>query len=72
MTRNDSQSSERLCLSVIEAARLLGVSRNTAYQMVRLGQLPIIKCGQRRLLVPRAAFSRMLEGGEHHGQKREK
>ena len=69
MARNDSQSSERLCLSVTEAARLLGVSRNTAYEMVRLGQLPIIKCGQRRLLVPRAAFAKMLEGGEHHDQK---
>lgn len=55
------QSSERLCISVPEAARLLGISRNTGYEMVRLGQLPTIRCGQRRLVVPKAALLKMLE-----------
>lgn len=50
---------ERLCLSVPEAAALLGVSRNLAYQMARQGQLPVIKFG-RRLLVPKAALEKML------------
>ena len=53
--------SEPLCISVPAAARMLGVSRNTGYEMARLGQLPIIRCGQRRLLVPRAALLKMLE-----------
>ena len=52
---------ETLCISVTAAARMLGVSRNTGYEMARLGQLPIIRCGQRRLLVPRAALLKMLE-----------
>jgi len=52
---------ETLCISIAAAARMLGVSRNTGYEMVRLGQLPIIRCGQRRLLVPRAALLKMLE-----------
>jgi excisionase family DNA binding protein len=72
MTRNDSQSPERLCLSIPEAAKLLGVSRNTGYEMAKMGQLPVIRCGQRRLIVPKVAFAKMLEGGEHHDQKREK
>ena len=55
------ETSETLCISIPEAARLLGVSRNTGYEMARLGQLPVLKCGQRRLVVPKAALKRMLE-----------
>ena len=51
--------SERLCLSVPEAAALLGISRNLAYEMAKQGQLPIIKFG-RRLLVPKVALGKML------------
>ena len=50
----------RTC-SVEEAAKILGISRNTAYAAVQSGQLPIVKIG-RRFLVPRAALERMLEG----------
>jgi len=65
------QSSEPLCISVPEAARLLGVSRNTCYEMARLGQLPTIRCGQRRLVVPKAAFGKMLEErGKYYGQEK--
>jgi len=60
------EPNESLCISVTAAAKMLGVSRNTGYEMVRLGQLPIIKCGQRRLLVPRAALLKML--GETKGK----
>lgn len=52
---------EPLCISVPAAARMLGVSRNTGYEMVRLGQLPTIRCGRRRLVVPKAALLKMLE-----------
>lgn len=67
-----TEPSERLCISVPEAAGLLGISRNSAYEMVKLGQLPTIRCGQRRLIVPMAAFNKMLEGGDrYHGQEKE-
>lgn len=52
---------ENLCISVAAAARMLGVSRNTGYEMVKLGQLPTIRCGRRRLVVPKAAFMKMLQ-----------
>ncbi len=51
---------ERLCLTVPEAAEMLGISRNFAYQLVKEGKLPVIKFGK-KLLIPRAALGKMLE-----------
>jgi excisionase family DNA binding protein len=51
--------SEPLTLTVDEAAKLLGVSRGTAYEAARRGQLPTIRLG-RRLLVPRARLLELL------------
>lgn len=48
---------ERLTMTVEEAAHALGIARGTAYEAVRSGELPSLKIG-RRLLVPRA---RLLE-----------
>ncbi len=50
-----------LILTVEEAAGMLRISRGLAYEMVRTGRLPSIRLG-RRLLVPRSALERMLEG----------
>ena len=47
--------------SVKEAAALLGVSSNAAYEAVHRGEIPTIRIG-RRILVPRAAFDRWLSG----------
>lgn len=52
----------RLCITVPEAAKLLGISRNFAYELVKRKQLPVIKFGK-RLLIPRAALQKMLEKG---------
>jgi excisionase family DNA binding protein len=51
---------ERQTLNIDEAAKILGISRNTAYDAVKSGQLPTVKIG-RRFLVPKAALDRMLE-----------
>jgi excisionase family DNA binding protein len=48
-------------LDVSEAGRLLGLSRNSAYAAVAGGELPCLKVG-RRILVPRDALRRLLEG----------
>ena len=50
-------------MSVPEAARLLGVSRMTAYSAVREGTIPSLRIG-RRVLVPRAELDRLLAGGD--------
>ena len=53
----------RLTLNVPDAARLLGVSVPTAWAMVHSGQLPTIRCGQRRYVVPRKGLEDLLSGG---------
>ena len=52
---------QRRTCTVAEAAIALGVSRNTAYEAARRGEIPTIKIGG-RILVPRSALERMLEG----------
>jgi excisionase family DNA binding protein len=58
--RNGVSISEKLCLSIPEAAALLGISRNLAYEMAKQGQLPVVRFG-RRLLVPKVALESMLK-----------
>jgi excisionase family DNA binding protein len=48
-------------MSIPDAARELGVGRNQAYEAARRGEIPIIRIGK-RILVPVAAFERMLRG----------
>jgi excisionase family DNA binding protein len=58
---------EPLTYSVPEAAALLGVNRNTAYEAAARGELPTIRIGK-RVLVPRAAFEAMLAGARTPSQ----
>ena len=53
---------KRLCITVPEAATMLGLSRNFTYELVRQKQLPVVKFGK-RLLIPRVALEKMLEKG---------
>jgi excisionase family DNA binding protein len=48
-------------LTVDEVAALLRISRGSAYEAVKRGEIPTIRIG-RRLLVPAAALERMLAG----------
>ena len=49
----------RPTLTVEEASEALGVSRTSAYEAVRNGEIPSIKIG-RRVVVPTAALRRLL------------
>ena len=49
-----------LTYSVPEVARLLGINRNTAYELAARGALPTIRLGK-RVLVVRAGLERLLE-----------
>jgi excisionase family DNA binding protein len=53
---------ERLTLTMLEAAHLLGVSRGLAYDLASQGKIPVIRVGQKRLLVPRKALEDFLAG----------
>ena len=52
---------DRQTITVEEAGRRLGISRNTAYMAVQRGEIPAIRIG-RRLVVPVAALDRLLAG----------
>lgn len=52
----------RLCIKVTEAAKMLAISRNFAYELVKQGKLPVVKFGK-RILIPRVALEKMLEQG---------
>ena len=54
-------ATERLVLSVEEARKLLRVGRGLMYDAIRRGEIPSIRVG-RRILIPRAALHKMLEG----------
>jgi excisionase family DNA binding protein len=61
MTTETSRN-ERLTYTVEEAAELLGISRNSAYEAVRKGEIPTIRLG-RRILIPRSRLEALLGGG---------
>lgn len=67
---NLSHLQDRATISVSEAAALLGISRNSAYEAARTGQLPTLRLG-RRLLVPVPALLRMLGSEEDPDDGRE-
>ena len=48
----------KIAVSVEEAAAMLGISRGSAYEAVRRGEIPSLRIG-RRVLVPLAALSRL-------------
>jgi excisionase family DNA binding protein len=53
---NDS----RKTMTVEEAAAMLGISRASAYECARRGELPVLRFG-RHIVVPTAALRRLLE-----------
>jgi excisionase family DNA binding protein len=60
--RQRREEQRRATVTVPEAAEILGVGRNQAYEGVKSGQIPVIRIGH-RLLVPLPALERMLQGG---------
>ena len=44
-----------------EAAAMLGISKNYAYYLVKMGEIPSIRFINGRILIPRAALEKMLE-----------
>ena len=50
---------ERLTYTVVEVATLLGISRTSAYECVRRGEIPAVMLGH-RLVISRAAIEKLL------------
>jgi excisionase family DNA binding protein len=52
---------ERRTYTVTEAAAVLGISRTSAYERVRAGELPALRLG-RRIVITRTVVDAMLTG----------
>lgn len=51
---------EPLTVNVVDAARMLGISRAFAYELVARGELPSVRLG-RRVVIPRRALEALVE-----------
>lgn len=56
------KESERLVYTVEEVGELLGISRVTAYNLARQGRLGAIRISDRRIIVPKVAVQKLLDG----------
>ena len=56
---------QKMTLTIAEAAELLGISRGSAYEAARTGDLPVIRIGK-RLLVSRLRLEQLI-GGKDEG-----
>jgi len=52
-------------LSVMETAKMLGLSRNSVYEAIRTGRIPSVRFGK-RMFVPRVALDRMISGVDNY------
>jgi excisionase family DNA binding protein len=57
----EPNEAERQTMTIEEAAKVLGVGRNNAYEAAQRGEIPTIRIGK-RILVLREPLRRMLEG----------
>ena len=58
---------ERLVMSAVEVAAALGISRAHVYELIARHELPSLRLG-RRIVVPRRALERLVEGTADDGQ----
>ena len=58
-TAQTTQHGSRLTLTIPEACHALGIGETMLRQMMRTGQLPILKIG-RRVLIPRQAVEQLV------------
>jgi len=62
-------SSDRLTMTVTEAAAVLGISRALAYELVARGEIPAIRLG-RRIVAPTKRLEEFVLGGDASGVPR--
>jgi excisionase family DNA binding protein len=61
---HELREGECATLSVPEAGKMLGLSRNAAYSAAARGDIPTLKLGPRTLRVSKVAIARLLEMGK--------
>jgi excisionase family DNA binding protein len=66
--KTSNQKPERLVLTIEETARILGISRGTAYVLANTGGIPAIRISKRRIIVPRKALEDFLSSANRMRQ----
>jgi excisionase family DNA binding protein len=61
VSKKDAAQQDRRVVTLYEAAKMLRISRGSAYEAAKRKEIPTIRIG-RRLLVPTAALDRLLAG----------
>jgi len=51
----------KVTMSLPEFAKLMGISRTLAFKLAKDGDIPVIRLGEKRILVSTAMVIRMLE-----------
>ena len=58
----ETRTEQTAAITVTEAAKLLRVGKNQAYEAIHRGELRVLRIGK-RMLIPRRALERLLEQG---------
>jgi excisionase family DNA binding protein len=64
----NSPNTERLVFTIMETAKMLGISRGTAYLLANSGGIPAIRISKRRFVVPRKALEDFLSSADRMTQ----
>ncbi len=57
---------EKLTYSIPEVGKMLGISRNLAYELARRGELPgVIHLGEKRMVVSKSAILKLIEANNN-------
>ena len=64
----NAKHDDRVTMSVRRAGKLLGIGVNQAYEAAHRGEIPVIRIGSKRMLVPIPAFERMLSGEDKNAK----
>ena len=62
----DLKRSGRATITVEAAGQLLGIGRGMAYECARNNEIPVLRLGSHKLLVPVPALLHMLGAGEEN------
>jgi len=59
----------KLTLSVREAAALIGISRGKVYELIKDGEIPVIRIGQKMTIPRQAVLDWVAKGVFNNGEK---
>jgi excisionase family DNA binding protein len=56
---------DKLCVNVVEAAKLLGIGKSALYELIRKGEVPYLRIGVKRVVIPIDALRNWITTRTH-------